>query len=103
MEKEFSEVPWSTTRLAVDGILGVVSTNPPVIGSVSLSDGNLVFQGTNGTPNWTYTVVSSTNLTLPLGQWMATATNLFDSLGNFIWINSAGTMGPQQFYIIQVQ
>ena len=94
---------WSTTRLAVDGILGVVSTNPPVIGSVSLSDGNLVFQGTNGTPNWTYTVLSSTNLTLPLGQWMATATNLFDSLGNFTWTNSAGTMGPQQFYIIQVQ
>ena len=94
---------WSTTRLAVDGTLGVVSTNPPAMGSVALSGGNLVLQGTNGTPNWAYTVLSSTNLTLPLAQWTATATNFFDAGGNFTWTNSSGTTGSQQFYTIQVQ
>ena len=94
---------WSTTRLAVDGTLAVVSTNPPTIGSVALSAGNLVFQGANGTPNWNYTVLSSTNLTLPLAQWTATTTNFFDATGNFTWINSASSTGPQQFFVIQVQ
>ena len=94
---------WSTTRLNVDGILGVVSSNPPAIGSVTLSGGSLILQGTNGTPNWTYTVLSSTNLTLPLAQWTPTATNFFDAIGNFTWTNATGTTRPQQFYVLQVQ
>ena len=94
---------WSTTRLAVDGTLGVVSSNSPAIRSVGLSGSNLVLQGTNGTPNWTYTVLSATNLILPLAQWTATATNFFDASGNFNWTNSAGANGPQQFYVIKVQ
>ena len=94
---------WSTTRLAVDGILGVVSTNPPTLSSVALSGGNLVLQGTNGTPNWIYTVLSSTDPTLPLAQWTPTATNFFDATGNFTWTNSASSTGPQQFFVIQVQ
>ncbi len=92
---------WSTSRLTVDGTLGVVSSNPPAIRGVGLAGGNLVLQGTNGTPNWPYTVLSSTNLAQPLAEWTATATNFFDAGGNFIWTNTVS--GPQQFYLIQVQ
>ena len=94
---------WSTSRLTADGTLGVVWTNPPAIRSVAMSGGNLVLQGTNGTPNWNYTVLSSTNLTLPLAQWTATATNFFDASGNFNWTNSTGANGSQQFFVIKVQ
>jgi len=94
---------WSTSRLAVDGTLGVVSSNPPAITSVGLSGSNLVMQGTNGTPNWSYTILSSTNLALPLAQWTAAATNYFDAGGNFTWTNTTSGNGSQAFYLIQVQ
>ena len=94
---------WSTTRLAVDGTLGVVSSNAPAVNSVSLSNGNLVLQGTNGTPNWYYTVLSSTNLALPLAQWTVTITNFFDGSGHFTWTNTGSSSGPRQFYLIRVQ
>jgi len=94
---------WSTTQLNINGTIGVVSTNPPAIGSVSVVGGSLALQGTGGTPNWYYTVLSSTNLALPLAQWTVTDTNFFDVSGNFNWTNSASPNAPQQFYLIKVQ
>ena len=94
---------WSTSRLAVDGTLGVVSTNPPTIRSVGLSGSNLVLQGTNGTPNWPYTVLTATNLTLTLAQWTPVATNSFNATGGFAWTNATGANGLQQFFVLKVQ
>ena len=94
---------WSTFRLAVDGTLGVLSTNPPAINNVSVADNNLVLQGTNGTPNWSYTILSSTDLTLPQAQWLVAGTGFFDGGGNFTWTNIPSANNPQQFYVIKVQ
>jgi hypothetical protein len=94
---------WSTSRLTVDGTLGVVSSNAPAITSVGISDSSLVLNGTGGTPNWPYTILSSTNLALTLAQWTATATNFFDATGNFTWTNPASFNGSQQFYVLKVQ
>ena len=94
---------WNTTRLAVDGTLGVVSTNPPGISTAGLSGGNLLLQGTGGTPNWYYNVLSATNLTQPLGQWIVINTNRFDASGNFNVTNAANPNALQQFYILKVQ
>jgi autotransporter-associated beta strand protein len=94
---------WSTSRLAVDGTIGVVSTNPPAITSAGWLGGNLVLQGTGGTPNWPYTVISSPDLTLPLAQWTVTDTNGFDASGNFYWTNNASLSGALQFYMLKVQ
>ena len=94
---------WSTARLAVDGTLGVVSTNPPAVNSVVAAGDNLVLQGTGGTANWAYTVLSSTNLTLPLVQWTAAGTGFFNATGNFAWTNSASFSAGPQFYVIRVQ
>jgi autotransporter-associated beta strand protein len=94
---------WSTSRLAVDGTIGVVSTNPPVVSSASQSGGYLVLQGSGGTPDWSYTILSSTNLTLPLAQWTTTATNFFDASGNFTWTNTDGANGSRQFFVLKVQ
>jgi len=94
---------WSKSQLAVGGTIGVVSTNPPAIQNVAVAGGNLMLQGTGGTPNWYYTVLSATNLTLPLAQWTAIDTNQFDASGNFNYTNAAAVAGPQQFYYLKVE
>jgi rhamnogalacturonan endolyase len=94
---------WSTAWLPVNGVIGVVSSNSPAISSAALSGGNLVVQGTGGTPNWYYYVLSSANVALPLSQWTVTATNQFDNVGNFNCPISADPNAPQQFYLIKVQ
>ena len=94
---------WSTAWLSVNGAIGVVSSNSPAIGSATMSSGNLVLQGTGGTPNWYYYVLSSTNVALPLSQWTVTATNQFDNAGNFNCPIPASPNAPQQFYFIEIQ
>ena len=53
------------------------------IASFSLSGANLVLNGTNGRSGATYYVLTSTNLTLPLSQWMPVATNVLSASGSF--------------------
>ena len=61
---------------------------------------NVIFTGTNGVPNWTYYVMTSTNLGLPLIYWTMMATNVFDSGGGFQFTNACNA--PQQFYRLQL-
>ena len=42
----------------------------------------------------TYRVLISTNLTLPLSNWVALLTNLFDTNGNFTFTNSISPSIP---------
>jgi polygalacturonase len=80
----------------------VANPPPPVINSVTLNSGtNLVVSGSGGTTNFSYYVLTSTNVALPLTQWTRIATNQFLSNGNFTFTNliSAGT--PQKFYTLQ--
>jgi fibronectin-binding autotransporter adhesin len=70
----------------------------PVITSTIVSGNNLIFSGTNGTGSGTYHVLSSTNLALPLTDWLTIATNTFNSDGSFSITNAIGT-GPDFFLI----
>jgi autotransporter-associated beta strand protein len=93
---------WSTNKLTVDGRLWVVKTTPPVIANTALSgNGKFTFKGSGGTPNWDYFVLTSTNLTLPLSQWIFILTNQFDAGGNFSVTNAINPGLPQQFYLLQ--
>jgi autotransporter-associated beta strand protein len=94
---------WNTSRLNVDGSLWVVSALPPNIAQVSPAGTNLVFNGANGTPNWTYYVLMSTNLALPAAQWTRLATNPFDSNGSFSFTNAVNAGLPEMFYRVQSQ
>ena len=94
---------WSTARLAVDGTLAVVSTNSPSSSGAGFAGGNLVWQGTGGTPNWYYTVLTATNLAQPLSQWTAVYTNQFDAAGNFNCTNVIGVNVGQQYYLLKGQ
>lgn len=96
--------PGATASLGVSGgslnlIVASSAVPVPVINSVTISGGNLVFSGTNGSDGGTYYVLTSTNVNLPLSQWTPIATNSFGATGNFSVTNNIG--GNSQFFIIQ--
>jgi hypothetical protein len=66
---------------------------------------NVVINGTNGVNGGTYYLLESTNLVLPLNQWLAVATNVVSASGGsdsftFIGTNAVTSNFPQQFYIL---
>lgn len=71
---------------------------PPLIQTATALKKNIALNGANGVPGWTYYVLTSTNLTLPLSQWQVLGTNSFDSLGQFAFTNALAGGAPQQFY-----
>jgi hypothetical protein len=78
------------------------SFKPPVIGSLSLSGPNLLLNGTNYYSGFPYYVLTSTNLSLPLSQWVPIATN--SNLNGSFTIPVPNTVNldvPQQFYILR--
>lgn len=93
---------WDTSTVNTDGWIRVASQAAPVIGSVNVYDNDFVFSGSGGTPGATYYVLATSEVSLPLPQWAAIATNVFDALGNFIFTNSIQSTNPQQFYQLQV-
>jgi hypothetical protein len=94
---------WNASRLAVDGRLWVVSTQPPVIRGVAFTGGNVVVSGTGGTPGWQYYVLASTNVALPLTQWTRVVTNAFDTAGNFSFTNAVETGISAKFCLLHLQ
>jgi autotransporter-associated beta strand protein len=92
---------WDTSQLN-NGVVNVVTaTSQPVISSTSLSGGNLVFSGTNGVSNESYSVWTTTNLTVPFTNWVLLLTNTFDAAGAFSVTDIISPDSLQQFYRIQ--
>jgi len=73
-----------------------------LITSVTLSGGNLVVSGTNGTATQPYYVISANDLTVPLSNWTRLATNLFANDGSFSFTNSVNQSVPQMFFLLQL-
>jgi rhamnogalacturonan endolyase len=90
----------STNSLPVSAVVTVAA--PPQITSVQLLNGNFVIRGTNGNPGTPYYVVTSTNLALPLTQWVPVLTDHFDSSGNFASTNSISPGVSRNFYLIRL-
>jgi len=91
---------WDTTQLLSSGVIKVVAAggSGPVISSPKVSGGNLIFGGTGGTPNGTYSVYASTNLVS--GTWVPVSSGTFDGSGNFTVTNSLIPGVPAMFYRI---
>jgi len=68
-----------------------------------LSGNNFIFSGSNGVPNWPYSVLASTNVALPLTNWTPVLSNTFDPGGNFNFTNPANAAMPQTFYLLKLQ
>jgi hypothetical protein len=74
----------------------------PRITAFTLNGSNVVISGTNGLPGWTYDLLTSTNLGLPLTNWTRTFTNQFSANGSFVITNAISPFTPQQFYLLQL-
>ncbi len=84
--------------LAVDGSITVVMATSPGFSVITLSGTNLILAGTNGPPNANYTVLTATNVALPLSNWVSIATNQFGAGGQFNFTNSIAPGEPQRFF-----
>jgi hypothetical protein len=92
---------WDTSQLSVNGTLGVTGAALPTFGFITLSQGQLVFSGSNGVANQTFYVLATTNLALASSNWVAISTNSFDASGNFNFTNTLGTNTVQEFFKLQ--
>jgi hypothetical protein len=96
--------------MAVDGQIKITFANhdaDPIIGTPpNLVDvqmlGNGVFQFTfTNTPSASFTVLSTTNLLLPLTNWMVVGTATNTGPGLFQFTSQPTTNDPQRFYTIR--
>jgi autotransporter-associated beta strand protein len=93
-----------SNNLAVNGALTVLSVTPPSqprIQNVTVSGSNIVLTGTQGTPNATYYVLTSTNAALsPLSLWTRVATNTFGTDGSFTTALPVNPGQPAGFFVV---
>jgi len=90
----------STNSSAVSAVI-VVAT-PPQISSSRVVNGQFILNGSGGVSGSLYVVLASTNVALPLPQWIPIFTNTFDGSGNFSSTNAVDADAPQRFYLIRV-
>ena len=86
----------------IDLIMNVYVPTQPTIRNFSISSGQVIIGGTNNFgAGGTYSVLTSTNLTLALTNWTVLTNGTFDVNGNFSSTNAAAT-NSQQFYLLRV-
>jgi len=91
-----------TNKLTVNGSIDVVGTPLPKFASITLLGTNVIITGTNGLADAPYTVLTSTNVVLPLSNWVNIATNQFGPNGEFSFTNGIAPGIPQRFYRISI-
>jgi len=104
LTNDFGIIPgFETLALKVTSI--VPYTPPVVIGSPVISGNDMVLSATGGNPGDPVTVLSTTNLSLPIAQWTTVTAGNYDGSGNFNYrVTGALSSGlPQQFYLLQGQ
>jgi hypothetical protein len=83
-------------------VLELSAVPRPGIVGIQLSGTDLLLTATNGAAGTAYDVLASTNLTLPLSQWLSVATNVLSASGNFSFTltNAASDEAPARQYFI---
>ena len=94
----------ATTPITGTGFLQVgplVSAAPGNFSSVSVSGTTLNLNATGGTPSGPWTLLSSTNLALPLIQWATNSTGNYDGSGNLNATLPNTATNPAEFFILK--
>jgi autotransporter-associated beta strand protein len=91
----------NTANSSIDLVVNIPTSSQPTLGNVTLSGGNLNFSGTGGTPSGAYSVVTSTNLTIPIASWTTVATGNFDGTGACSVSIPVNAATPSSFYSIK--
>jgi autotransporter-associated beta strand protein len=74
----------------------------PSLSALWAADGNFILNATGGPAGRQFHLLSSTNVALPLADWTAATTNLFDDNGAFRLTNAINPAVRQQFYWLRV-
>ena len=78
--------PEGTNTSTLSGF--IVSSPTAVVSHVSLSDGQLIFGGSNCPAGVQYRILTSTNVALPPANWRPVLTNMFSGDGSYSYTNS---------------
>ena len=101
----FDVAPAATASIVDTGsqIQLVIGTSAgPTISSITTSGADLTLNATGGTAGGSVSVLTSTDLTVPLASWTTVTTGNYDGSGNFSYtVSGALSSGPQQFYILK--
>jgi autotransporter-associated beta strand protein len=93
---------WNTSNLAVSGTLSVSAVTAPVatIGTIVVSGATFTLSGTGGAPGVAYSVLSTTNVTLPTTNWTVVGSGNFSGAGTFTFNGAINPADHQRFYIL---
>ena len=96
---------WDTSQLAVNGTISVTAAALPSFAPdfSAIHSGTITFSGSNGIPGNAFNVLSSTNLTAPLGSWTNVVSGNFDGSGNYSAPVTIDLTVPTQFFILNAQ
>jgi hypothetical protein len=106
LTQHLTEIILSGTGNGTPIILGITAqVATPVITGITQSSNNLTIQASGGFAGATYLTLTSTNLPLPLNQWIAIETNILTAGGSFsvTLTNAHNPATPQQFFTIEMQ
>jgi hypothetical protein len=82
-----------------------VPPTQPTITGFNLTGNQLIISGTSSTVNlsYTYSVLTSTNLLVPVASWTVLSTgNSFNPGGNFRITNTVNPAALQNYYLLRV-
>jgi|GEM_PF-866175 len=95
---------WSGyNEIQVFGSTTTVVTSGPTLSMPVYSNGNAIINITGGTPNGSFTWLTSTNVTAPLSSWTAIATGTFDSKGSYSATLPISPTNSAQFFLLKTQ
>lgn len=80
----------------------LVGNPKPQFGTFNRAGTNFIFTGIGGPSGSNYVVLASTNLALPLANWLPLTTNTFDGSGQFRYTNIVNPAKPRQFFIFKL-
>jgi hypothetical protein len=75
---------------------------PPTINPITVSGGNLILTGTGGTPNFSYTWLTTTNLKTPIASWTTNFTGVLDGSGAFSNAIPINAVTPASFFRLRM-
>lgn len=92
---------WDASQLNLNGRLSVAGqVIPPQISGLLVAGTTNVLSGTGGMPGAAYSVLTSTNVALPLASWTALGNGTFAPDGSWIYTNRFAT-NALQFYTVR--
>ncbi len=84
------------------GELTITSAGAPTLHPPIISGGNLILTGSGGTAGGSYTLLTTTNVALPVSAWTTNTIGTFDSSGAFSNSISAGASNAATFFRLRV-